>query len=179
MLPALTPDISTRATESQVLQALASLAGLPSRQADDAALDQQMYFVALDGVSRYALSAAVKSIIRGSLGHTFFPSPVEFRQQCENAMEPHIRQAERVRIQEAQERERAEFARTRQGQTQASRERVAAAYAKFCASYTSEKDEAEEAERADIRARYGMTDELIDAIPDQPVPSNFKKLEVR
>ena len=161
------------------MQALASLAGLPSRQADEDGIDRKMYFVALDGVSRYALNEAVKAIIRGALGHTFYPTPVEFRQQCEKAMEPHIRQAERVRIQEAQERERAEFARTRQGQTPASRERVAAAYAKFCAGYTSEKDEAEEAERADIRARYGMTDELIDAIPDQPVPSNFKKLEVR
>ena len=160
----------------QIIQELASLAMFPSRQADDAEMDQQMYFVALDGVSRYALSEAVKSIIRGSLGHTFFPSPVEFRQQCEKAMEPHIRQAERIRIQETQERERAEFARSRQGQTPAARERVAAAYAKFCAGYTSEKDEAEEAERADIRARYGMTDELVNAIADQPVPSNFKKL---
>lgn len=176
MLPTTIPDISTKATETQILQALASLGGLPARQADGDGLDRSMYFVALEGVGRYALSGAVKAIIRGALGHTFFPTPVEFRQQCEKAMEPHIRQAERVRIQEAQERERAEFARTRQGQTPASRERVAAAYAKFCAGYTSKKDEAEEAERADIRARYGMTDELIDAIPDQPVPSNFKKL---
>lgn len=176
MLPITKPDTSSKATELQIIQALASLASLPSRQADDAEMDQQMYFVALDGVSRYALSEAVKSIIRGSLGHTFFPSPVEFRQQCEKAMEPHIRQAERIRIQETQERERAEFARSRQGQTPAARERVAAAYAKFCAGYTSEKDEAEEAERADIRARYGMTDELVNAIADQPIPSNFKRL---
>jgi hypothetical protein len=79
MLPALKSDTTTRATEAQVLQALASLAGLPSRQADDAELDRKMYHVALEGVSRYALNEAVKAIIRGALGHTFFPSPVEMR----------------------------------------------------------------------------------------------------
>lgn len=176
------PDTTRLASEEDKLQALASLATLPAQRSFSAEQDEindRAMMQALNGVSRYALMEAVKSILRGSLGHTFFPTPVEFRQQCDRAMEPHIRQAERVRIQEAQERERAEFARTRQGQTPASRERVAAAYAKFCAGYTSEKDEAEEAERADIRARYGMTDELVNAIPDQPVPSNFKKLGAR
>lgn len=158
------------------MQALASLAGLPSRQADEDGIDRKMYFVALNGVSRYALNEAVKGIIRGALGHTFFPSPVEFRQQCEKAMEPHIRQAERIRVREQQERESAEFNRVLAGRTPEAIARQQEAYRKFCAGYTSEKDEAEEAERADIRARYGMTDELVNAIADQPIPSNFKRL---
>ena len=176
------PDTTRLASEQDKLQALASLATLPAQRSYSAEQDEindRAMLHALEGVPRYALMEAVHAVLKGALGHTFFPSPVELRQQCDKAMEPHIRQAERIRVQEIQERERAEYARSRQGQTPAARTRVAAAYAKFCAGYTSEKEEAEEVERADIRSHYGMTDELINAIPDQPVPSNFKKLGVR
>ncbi len=127
----------------QVLQALTSLAGLPSRQADDADMDRDMYFVALEGVSRYALSEAVKSIIRGGLGHTFFPSPVEFRQQCEKVIAPFQRAAERDRLRKQQAAENAEFDRVLASRTPEGRARVAAAYARFCEqSATQEKQEA-------------------------------------
>ena len=121
------------------MQALASLAGLPSRQADDAELDRKMYHVALEGVSRYALNEAVKAIIRGGLGHTFFPSPVEFRQQCEKAIEPHIRQAERIRRREEQARDNAEFERVIASRTPEAIARQQAAYQRYCEQYKASR----------------------------------------
>jgi len=94
-----------------------------------------MYLVALDGVTRYALSEGVKAIMRGALGHTFFPSPPELRQQCDAAQRPHLEHARRIRLTEEQERERREEAAIRAGQTQAARARVSAAYERFCAGY--------------------------------------------
>ena len=37
----------------------------------------------------------------------------------------------------------------------------------------------EEAERAEIRAKYGMTPEAVASIKDQPLPSNFKQVGSR
>jgi hypothetical protein len=155
---------------------MASLAGLPSRQADDDGLDRSMYFVALEGVSRYALSEAVKSIIRGGLGHTFFPTPVEFRLTCDQAQRPIDDMHRRVRLTEQQQREREEYARAVGGRTPQAVERQQAAYRQFLAGYENGKQSADEAERAEIRARYGMTDEAVAHIADQPIPSNFKRI---
>lgn len=140
------------------MQALTSLAGLPSRQADDAVLDKAMYFVALEGVSRYALSEAVKAVMRNRLGHTFFPSPVELRRLCDEAMEPHIRQAQRERLRLKQAEENAEFARSRASRTPAEIERVKAKYAKFCESYEPSKPVAESI----------LDPELVARVPDAP-----------
>jgi hypothetical protein len=100
-------------------------------------VERAMYFVALDGVTRYALNEAVKAIIRGALGHTFFPSPVELRKQCDAAMAPHIRQAERVRRHEALANENAEFERVIASRTPESITRVEAVYDQFCKQYRS------------------------------------------
>lgn len=167
MLPAHRTDISTRATEAQVLQALASLAGLPSRLADDAELDRKMYHVALDGVSRHALNEAVKAIIRGVLGHTFFPSPVEFRQQCDKAIEPHIREASRIRRQLEQAKENAAFNRVIASRTPEAVARQQATYAAFCASHEPAKAKEQ---------RIHLDPELLAKIPD--APSAFKHAKV-
>lgn len=158
MLPTTTQDITTKATETQILQALVSLAGLPSRQADDADLDRKMYQVALNGVSRYALNEAVKAVVRGGLGHTFFPSPVELRQQCEKAMEPHYREAERVRIREAQARENREFDRTMSARSPEAVARVKSVYEKFCEGYRKE---------AEVFVPT-LDPELVAQVPDNP-----------
>lgn len=150
------------------MQALASLAGLPSRQADDDGIDRKMYFVALSGVSRYALNEAVKAIIRGVLGHTFFPSPVEFKQQCDKAMEPHMREAQRIRILEAQARENAEFEDLMAARTWEAIARQQAAYAKFC--------EAQEPAKAAKEQRIHLDPELLAKLPD--APSAFKQAKV-
>lgn len=44
--------------------------------------------MALDGVSVFALQTATKNIMRGVLGHAFFPSPPELRIQCDELMKP-------------------------------------------------------------------------------------------
>lgn len=139
MLPSKAPDLKTKATEAQVLQALASLAGLPSRQQADLELARDMYFVALEGVSRYALSEAVKAVMRNKLGHTFFPSPVELRRLCDEAVAPHIEAERRIRQREQQARENAEIAATQSLKTPESLARSRRIYERFCEQYEASK----------------------------------------
>lgn len=167
MLPAPRPDLSIQATETQVLQALASLAVLPSRQAEDAELDQDMYRLALRGVSRHGLSQAVSAIMRGALGHTFFPSPVELRQQCELAEAPIRRQAEREAQRRQWARENAQFNQSRAHRTPEAIARQQAAYKAFCDGYAKDPIAQE---------RVYLDPELLAKVPD--APSNFKKPRV-
>lgn len=159
---------------------MALLASLPSRQADDAALDREAFFIALDGVSRYALSEASKAILRGGLPHGFFPSPVELRQQCDKAMKAHHDEAERIRRREETFRERREYERAVAARAPGWQERQKALMRRFHASLDADeaqrRREAEEAERAEVRARYGMTDEVMAKIDDQPLPGNFRRV---
>ena len=171
-------DVWTPASQEDKIKALISLGGLPAREATNQQIDKALYYLALDGVTRYGLAEAVRAVSQNKLGHGFFPSPPELRGLCDKAMEWHEHQREREYREERYIRERRENNAIVQRSPEAI-VRQQEAYRKFCAGYTSEKQSAEEAERAEIRARYGMTDELIDAIPDQPVPSNFKKLRVR
>jgi hypothetical protein len=148
------------------LQALASLAGLPSRQADDAELDQQMYFVALAGVTRYALSEAVTAVIRGALGHTFFPTAIELRQQCDVAMEPHYREQRRIAIREEQQNFNSEFDRINARRTPEARARVAAAYSDFCRSYEKQAEE----------ETFKLDPELVALVQDNPKALNRQRI---
>ncbi|KRA00259.1 hypothetical protein ASD64_01410 [Mesorhizobium sp. Root157] len=146
---------------------------MPARKTENQQIDKALYYLALDGVTRYGLAEAVKAVSQNKLGHPFFPEPPELRGLCDKAMEWPERQRERVRRQEAIERDRPA---PRSAPSQSQRDRVAAIYSRFLAGYTDEKQSAEEAERAEIRARYGMTEEAVASIANQPVPSNFKKL---
>ena len=146
------------------MQALASLAVLPSRQVEDARLDQDMYQLALRGVSRYGLSQAVATIMRGSLGHTFFPSPVELRQQCELAEAPIRRQAEREAQRREWARENTEFNQSRAQRTPEALARQQAVYREFCAGYAKDPIAQE---------RVYLDPELLAQVPD--APTNFKK----
>lgn len=141
-----------------MLQALASLAGLPSRQSDDVVLEQRMYFVALEGVTRYGLSEAVKAVMRGKLGHTFFPSPVELRLLCDQAMRPHREYARRIRLTEHQMAERRRERAFQERKTPEARARVATAYEKFCEGYRQERPDA-----APL-----LDPELVAKVPDAP-----------
>lgn len=128
---------------------------LPSRITDSAAFDQQVYFLALEGVTQHGLFEAVKFILRGALGHTFFPSPPELRLQCEKAMEWYREERTRIQRREQNEQERREHARP---QTAEGRARVAEVYAQFCATY--EKSSAEDTLKLDP--------ELVAQVPDNP-----------
>lgn len=179
MLPMNPLDVWTKATEDHILQALITLGSLPTRQSDTADIDRSAYHIALSDVTRYGLSEAVKAILRGRLGHTFFPSPVELRQQCDKAMEPHIRQAERVRVRETQEQVRTQYARNTADRSPETKERVAAAYKRFCAGYEDDKKAViENAEREAIRETYGMTPERLATIKDIPITATFSNPSV-
>ena len=168
-------DHWSKASDQDKIKALASLNSLPSRQTDTVEISEAGYFVALEGVTRYGLTEAVRSILKGGLNHAFFPSPPELRMQCDKAMEWPERQREREFREQRYIRER----RENNNIVQRSPEGVARqqeAYRKFLAGYADEKNSADEAERAEIRSRYGITDEAVASIDDQPIPSNFKKL---
>lgn len=152
-----TTDVWMPATESDKLKALASLGGLPSRQTSSAELDEATFFVALEGATRFGLAEAIKGILRGSLGHAFFPSPPELRMECDKAMEPHERERERIVRREQMERERREFAHRGEPSPEA-KARVSAAYAKFCEGYETHK--AEETLKLDPA--------LVAQVPDNP-----------
>jgi hypothetical protein len=153
-LPTLNQDFWKPATETEKLAALASLAGLPSRQTSSAELDKAAFFVALDGVTRWGLAEAVKAILRNSLGHAFFPSPPELRGQCDKAMIWHEREADRIRRQEREAENHVDW----RPPTEAEKAKARQVYAEFCKGY--EKAAASETLRLDPA--------LVALVPDNP-----------
>lgn len=122
------------------------------------------YFLALEGVTRYGLSTAVKAILQNALGHAFFPSPPELRGQCDKAMQPHKEARER---EYRRERDRYPCEGRRERLTDEERAKAAALMAELNKSFERQKNEAIEAERAEIRARYGMTEDVLATIRDR------------
>lgn len=146
------------------MAALAYLAGLPSRQSASEGIDRAVYYTALEGVTRHGLREAVKFIVKGALGHAFFPSPPELRMQCDKAMEWHVQEQVRVRRRQQIEAERPT---ARPEPTADEKRRVQEAYRRFLASYEGENKEA--AERAEVRARYGMDEATLAGIQDRQI----------
>lgn len=126
-------------------------------------IDTASYYVALEGVTRFSLVEAAKAILRGALGHTFFPSPVEMRQQCDKVMEPHVAARRRNENMEQQRRENMEMARARQSITPEGRARVAQIYASFTAQHEASK------QRETVTGPL-LDPELVARIPDRPAP---------
>lgn len=90
------------ATHADRVDALRVLANaLPGRQPVDMQLMLGAYEVALEGVSRWGLAQATRSILQGSLAHSFMPSPPELRREIDRIMIPHVearrREAEAAR----------------------------------------------------------------------------------
>lgn len=121
-------------------------------------MDKAAYYLALDGVTRYGLAEAVKSIMKNGLGHAFFPSPPELRGQCDKAMEYPERERERIRRRELE----AEAMKSQAGDwrepTASEKARVSATYAEFCKGY----------EKAAAEETFMLDPELVAQIPDNP-----------
>jgi hypothetical protein len=121
-------------------------------------MDNAAFMIALDGVTRYGLDVAVKSILRGCLGHVFLPSPPELRIECDKAMHWHEREAERIR---RAERERSEWERQHgdyRPPTEAERAKQQKVYAEFCKGY----------EKAAAKETLKLDPELVAQVPDNP-----------
>lgn len=156
MLPTIHQDVWIRATEDDWRKALALLDRLPSRATSSAAFDQRVYFLALDGTTRFGVEKATVAILQNALGHAFFPSPPELRGQCDKAMEPHEHERERI-----WQREKSKFPKDSwepQQQTPEGRARVARAYAEFCKSYEKPAEE----------TTTILDPELVAQVPDNP-----------
>jgi hypothetical protein len=117
-------------------------------------MDNAAFMIALDGVTRYGLTVAVKSILRGCLGHVFLPSPPELRIECDKAMHWHEREAERIRRREQFEADKSDW----QPPTPEAKERVSKAYARFCRGY----------EKAAVKETLKLDPELVAQVPDNP-----------
>lgn len=168
-LPAHQIDVWKPASQEDQIKALILLGALLARPADDVTVDKAAYYIALDGVTRHGLSEAVKAILQGKLGHTFFPSPPELRQQCDAAMEWHEREADRIRRREQMARERSpERSPLTEDEKQRQEERMARFHAGINDQKAAEAEALMASERAEIRAKYGMTDEVLASMRDAP-----------
>lgn len=146
---------------------------MPAREADSSGVDKAAYYLALDGVTKHGLFEASKAILRGALDHAFFPNPVELRKQCDKAMEHHVRMRDRIALRQRIARETPEEIPPR---TEAEKARVAEIMREFHASEKREQAAKEEAKHAEIRARYGMTPEVLASMKDQPLPEGMAQL---
>ncbi|MEQ1941935.1 hypothetical protein ABMA32_05860 [Mesorhizobium sp. VNQ89] len=90
-------DVWALASHQQIVDCMMLLSVLPARPAHDPQLNKAAYYIALEGVSGFALRSAVKRILQGSLGHGFFPSPPDLRLQCNQVMEPYVLEMQRSR----------------------------------------------------------------------------------
>ncbi len=135
-----------------------TLSGLPSRETTAGEIDNALFMLALEGVTRYALNSAVKAISQGGLRHAFLPSPPELRLQCDKAMEWHERERERIR---RRQRENEDYHRQKtewRPPTDEEKARAAAVYADFCKGY----------EKASAEDTLKLDPELVAQIPDNP-----------
>lgn len=124
----------------------------------------------MDGTTQHGLFEAVKAILQGALGHAFFPSPPEFRIQCDEAMKHHVSMRDRVARQEQIRRERpAELPPLTDDAKERQRLRMERFHASVDDGKAVERAAALELERADIRARYGMTHEVVAGLKDNPL----------
>lgn len=129
-------DAST-STDSDILQALGLLAQMPPTKGVE--ISNTGYFIALEGVTRKRLFDATKRILRGGLGHSFFPSPPEFRMMCDKVAEEEARKIRRER----EQREQAGFiARQKhcdEERTPEALARAKATYEKFCVDHDASR----------------------------------------
>jgi hypothetical protein len=170
MLPTIQQDVWKPADQDDWRRALALLDRLPSRATSSAEFDQQVYFIALEGTTQYGLFEAVKAVLQGGLGHAFFPSPPELRIQCNEAIKHHVSMRDRVARQEQLRRERPpEVAPLTEEAKERQRQRMERFHASVDDGKAAERAAAVELERADIRARYGMTDEVVAGVRDNPL----------
>lgn len=157
MLPTPAMDVWALASEADWRKALALLDRLPSRATSSAEFDQQVYFIALNGTTRYGLSKAVEAILQNALDHAFFPSPPEFRGQCDKAMRPYEEQRDREmrRKKLAEERAAYQSVQRRSPDDLARAKRV---YDDFCAGY----------EKQAVAFVPTLDPDLVAQVPDNP-----------
>lgn len=150
--------------------------GLPSAPSTSPERDEATFAIALDGVTRHGLFEAARAILQGALGHGYFPTPPALRMQCDKAMEHHVRMRERIALRERAERERPPAkAPLSVEEKRRQQERMRAFHASLDGGKEHESAAAIEAERAAVRARYGMTDETLAGLKDRPLDGNWKR----
>lgn len=124
----------------------------------------------MEGTTQHGLFEAVRAIIQNGLGHAFFPSPPELRMMCDEAMKHHVEMRNRIHRQEHIRRERVpELPPLDEAAKERQRKRMEAFHARIDDGKEAARIAAGEADRAEIRARYGMTDEVMAGVKDNPL----------
>jgi hypothetical protein len=131
----------------------------------------------LTGISDQAIVETAQKYRRNQIANqseTFAPSIAEFITAARR-QEEFISIRNRPRLPSPAVRP-APPASPEQRRTEEERQRQQKRMAEFHASYEREKDAKFEAKRADIRARYGMTPEVLASIKDQPLPAGMSQV---
>lgn len=126
------------------------------------------FAIALHGVTRFGLFAAVEAVLQNKLSHPFFPDPPELRGLCDKAMEHHRRMRERIENRERAYRERP----PERGQlTNEERQRQEERMVRFSRAIGADEQSQSASFEAEMQAKYGA--EALASIPDNP-----KRLDV-
>lgn len=131
----------------------------------------------LTGISNQAIVEAAQRYRRNEIpgqNETFAPSVAEFVTAARR-QEEYISIRNRPRIAGPPIRPLPQSAPV-QRRTDAERARATKLMSQFNAVVDREKDAKLAAERAEIRARYGMTDEVLAAMKDQPLPEGMAQV---
>lgn len=166
-------DVWALASADEKIEVMRRLGVLSARQATDPRLNREAYYLALEGVTSYALKTAEKAILQGILGHSFFPSPPELRIQCNKAMEPYEWERERAKRRTLLE---SESLKPLPPKTAAAKERVSRLYAEFLDSCAGVSDTPSD---FDLRERHGITDERLAELPDRAPAEDWHRPSVR
>lgn len=112
----------------------------------------------------------------------YYPRAPELAHLCRLVRSEHAKVAEKEAQQRAQAQERLEFLESEKRliKTPEQKQRAQVLYDGFVASVYGEKErqarERMAKERAEVRARYGMSPIAMEAIPDRKLPKGMKKL---
>ena len=143
------------------------------------------YVLALSGFAVVEIDEAIRRYLAADfpdMSLKFYPRAPELAHLCRLVRSEHAAAAERLMRIERLHRERQEEAEAAKLRihTPEEKARIAALVAGLHASLEDEDKrqaaEAREAERARIRAAYGMTEEVLAGIKDRPLPKGMKQL---
>lgn len=127
-----------------------------------------------EAIDRYLSGAFPK------ISAKFYPRAPELGSCVRAVVAERSEAVDKVRRKHDLEAEREEAARIEEvfrNRTDEARAVVAAAYDRFVDSLKPKRVRQEAAERAELRARLGMTDDLLAAVPDRKLPAGMAKVD--
>jgi hypothetical protein len=140
------------------------------------------YVAALVGFDAAHIHEAINRYFAGEypeLSAKYYPRAPELASIVRKVRAAHSAEADRVRRAEALAADRAAMAEADQlrKKTPEQLARATEIYRRFLAGLPSPQVGMTAKERSDIRARYGMTDEVLAGVRERPLPKGMKRIE--